>query len=595
MINNELVRAKIELLPSKPGVYIMKNEQGKVIYVGKAKSLIKRVKQYFTRPQEGKVLRMVREIQDFDIIETPSEKEALLLEINLIQKYYPKFNILLKDGKSYPFIALSKKGDPFLKISYKDKDPSFKYFGPFPSSSSCYHTIDLLNKIFPLRKCHNLKKEPCLYYHLGQCLGPCVKKISEEEYEPLVSEIYRFLNGDTSKIKSDIEKKMLEASASLEFEKALEYKNLLIDIENTCNKQSITLQDHIDRDVIGYSERENYFSLCIMTYRRGNLLGKNVFVLESFSDINEEILSSLGQYYINHNKPKELIIAKESLALEIENSLEIKSFAPERGFKKDLLLIALENAKNGLDEHFLTARLEDDSLSLLEELGNKLNIPTPLRIELFDNSHLQGDYPVGAMVVFVNGVKAPSLYRKFNIQESSGKDDLKSMKEVIRRRYSRLKSENKEFPDLIIVDGGENQMHVAEEVLADLEINIPLVGLAKNDKHHTSGLIYHDQIIPIDHKSRLFLMLVRMQDEVHRYAISFHKFKRGKGLTHNLFDDIKGIGKKRKELLMKAYPSLDSLKKASVEELEQLVPLDIAQAIYSYINEGEQNETNTNK
>ena len=255
MINNELVRAKIELLPSKPGVYIMKNEQGKVIYVGKAKSLIKRVKQYFTRPQEGKVLRMVREIQDFDIIETPSEKEALLLEINLIQKYYPKFNILLKDGKSYPFIALSKKGDPFLKISYKDKDPSFKYFGPFPSSSSCYHTIDLLNKIFPLRKCHNLKKEPCLYYHLGQCLGPCVKKISEEEYEPLVAEINRFLNGDTSKIKSDIEKKMLEASSSLEFEKALEYKNLLIDIENTCNKQSITLQDHIDRDVIGYSEK----------------------------------------------------------------------------------------------------------------------------------------------------------------------------------------------------------------------------------------------------------------------------------------------------------------------------------------------------
>ena len=388
---------------------------------------------------------------------------------------------------------------------------------------------------------------------------------------------------------------MLEASSSLEFEKALEYKNLLIDIENTCNKQSITLQDHIDRDVIGYSERENYFSLCIMTYRRGNLLGKNVFVLESFSDINEEILSSLGQYYINHNKPKELIIATESLALEIENSLEIKSFAPERGFKKDLLLIALENAKNGLDEHFLTARLEDDSLSLLEELGNKLNIPTPLRIELFDNSHLQGDYPVGAMVVFVNGVKAPSLYRKFNIQESSGKDDLKSMKEVIRRRYSRLKSENKEFPDLIIVDGGENQMHVAEEVLEDLKINIPLVGLAKNDKHHTSGLIYHDQIIPIDHKSRLFLMLVRMQDEVHRYAISFHKQKRGKGLTHNLFDDIKGIGKKRKELLMKAYPSLDSLKKASVEELEQLVPLDIAQAIYSYINEGEKNETNSNK
>lgn len=593
MINNELVKAKIELLSSKPGVYIMKNGDGKVIYVGKAKSLIKRVKQYFTRPQEGKVLRMVREIQDFDTIETPSEKEALLLEINLIQKYYPKFNILLKDGKSYPFIALSKKGDPFLKISYKDKDPSFKYFGPFPSSSSCYHTIDLLNKIFPLRKCQNLKKEPCLYFHLGQCLGPCIKKISSSEYEPLVNEINHFLNGDTSKIKAEIEKKMLEASSSLQFEKALEYKNLLLDIDNTCNKQNITLQDHIDRDVIGYSERENYFSLCIMTYRRGNLLGKNIFVLETFSDLNEEILSSLGQYYLNHNKPKEIIIATSELAIEAENNLEIKSIAPERGFKKDLLLIALENAKNGLDEHFLTARLEDDSLSLLEELGNKLNIPTPLRIELFDNSHLQGSYPVGAMVVFVNGVKAPSLYRKFNIQESSGKDDLKSMKEVIRRRYSRLKNENKEMPDLIIVDGGENQINVAQEVLNDLEISTPLVGLAKNDKHHTSGLIYKNQVIPIDHKSRLFLMLVRMQDEVHRYAISFHQQKRGKGLTHNLFDEIKGIGKKRKETLMKAYPSLESLKKASVEEIEQLVPHDIALSIYKYVNEGKKDETNT--
>lgn len=581
---NELVKAKIDLLSTKPGVYLMKNEQGVIIYVGKAKSLIKRVKQYFTRPQEGKVLRMVREIYDFDTIETLSEKEALLLEINLIRKYYPKFNILLKDGKSYPYIALKRKGDPFLKIAYKDNDKNFKYFGPYPNSKGVYATIDLLNKIFPLRKCQTLHKEPCLYYHLGNCLAPCINKIKEEDYNVLVNQITTFLNGDVSKIRSEYQKKMNQYSENLEFEKALECKNILIGIDEIANKQNIMFQDHISRDVIGFSSRDGYFSLCIMTYRNGILLGKNLFVNELFEDLNEEITSLVFQYYESHEAPKEIIVSSLELVSSISEVIDKKVICPTRGSKKDMLLISLENAKKGLDEHFLTARLEDNTLSLLEELAKLLSISTPLHIELFDNSHLQGAYPVGAMVVFINGNKTPSMYRKFNIRDSSGKDDLKSMEEVLTRRYSRLILENRKLPDLIIVDGGENQVNVALEVMDNLNLKIPVCGLFKNDKHHTSGLLYNGLVYPLDNKSRLFLMLVRMQDEVHRYAISTHRNKRNKGLTSSFLDDIKGLGKKRMESLLKAYPTIDDLNKASVEELEAIVPLQIAHEIKEHIN-----------
>lgn len=573
---NELVKAKIDLLTTKPGVYLMKNAEGTIIYVGKAKSLIKRVKQYFTRPQEGKVLRMVREINDFDTIETTSEKEALLLELNLIRKYYPKFNILLKDGKSYPYIALKRKKDPFLKIAYHDKDKNFKYFGPYPNSKAVYSTIDLLNKLFPLRKCQTLHKEPCLYYHLGNCLGPCINKISDQEYNDLTSQITSFLNGDVSKIRAEVNKKMAICSENLEFEKALEYKNILYGIDEIKKKQSIMVGDHIDRDVIASSSREGYFSLCIMTYRKGILLGKNLFILELFDDLEEELINAVFQYYTNHNKPKEIIIANKEIASSLTYLLESKVISPSRGSKKDMLLIALENAKKGLDEHFLTARLEDDSLSLLEELGRLLNIKTPFHIELFDNSHLQGSYPIGAMVVFINGNKTPSMYRKFNIRESMGDDDLKSMEEVISRRYSRLILENKEMPDLIIVDGGQNQINVALEVIDNLGLSIPVAGLYKNDHHHTSGLLFDCNMYPIDPKSRLFLMLVRMQDEVHRYAISTHRKKRNKGLTSSFLDSIKGLGKKRLEALLKTFPTKEDLEKATLDELEVIVPKDIA-------------------
>lgn len=581
MINTEIVKRKIELLPDHPGCYLMKNKDGTIIYVGKAKSLVKRVKQYFTRPQEGKVFRMVLEVTDFDTIETDSEKESLLLEINLIQKYYPKYNIMLKDGKMYPYIALKKMGDPYLKIARNDRDKSFSYFGPFPNSGSAYRMIDLLNKIYPLRKCKNIPNRACLYYHLGQCMGPCINDISKSDNKDMISHITKFLNGDASEVKQEITVKMRAAANDLRFEEAQEYKETLDTIEHVLSSQKIMMQDHIDRDIVGYSQRDGYISILFLLYRKGVLLGKNLFVVEKFDDINSELTDYIYQFYLNHPKPKELIISEKSIADILESSLGIKVIVPSRGVKKDLLFMALENAKAGLDEHFMTARLEDDNLKLLEELGNMLNISTPLDIELYDNSHLQGTEAIGAMVKFINGVKVPSMYRKYKIRQENKRDDLASMEEVLTRRLTRLKEENSKMPNLIIVDGGMTQVEIAYNVREKLNVNVNIAGLAKNDKHETDALINGNtgEFIPLNHKSPLFFMLMRMQDEVHRFAISYHRHKREKSFFETIYDDIPGIGKKRRIQLLSAYPTLDSLKSVTLEELKQIIPEESAKLI----------------
>lgn len=581
MINTEIVKRKIELLPDHPGCYLMKNKDGTIIYVGKAKSLVKRVKQYFTRPQEGKVFRMVLEVTDFDTIETDSEKESLLLEINLIQKYYPKYNIMLKDGKMYPYIALKKMGDPYLKIARNDRDKSFSYFGPFPNSGSAYRMIDLLNKIYPLRKCKNIPNRACLYYHLGQCMGPCINDISKSDNKDMISHITKFLNGDASEVKQEITAKMRAAANDLRFEEAQEYKETLDTIEHVLSSQKIMMQDHIDRDIVGYSQRDGYISILFLLYRKGVLLGKNLFVVEKFDDINSELTDYIYQFYINHPKPKELIISEKSIADILESSLGIKVIVPSRGVKKDLLFMALENAKAGLDEHFMTARLEDDNLKLLEELGNMLNISTPLDIELYDNSHLQGTEAIGAMVKFINGVKVPSMYRKYKIRQENKRDDLASMEEVLTRRLTRLKEENSKMPNLIIVDGGMTQVEIAYNVREKLNVNVNIAGLAKNDKHETDALINGNtgEFIPLNHKSPLFFMLMRMQDEVHRFAISYHRHKREKSFFETIYDDIPEIGKKRRIQLLSAYPTLDSLKSVTLEELKQIIPEESAKLI----------------
>lgn len=578
-----ILAQKIALLPDKPGSYQMKDENGTIIYVGKAKSLVKRVKQYFTRPQGGKVFRMVLEIRDFDIIETQSEKEALLLEISLIHKYYPKYNIMLMDDKSYPYIALKKKDDPFLKIARNDKEKGYYYFGPFPNSGQAYKMIDLLNKIYPLRKCKNIPNKPCLYYHMGQCLAPCINKIDEKDYADISQKLKSFLNGDISGVYAEIKNKMKKASENLEFEKAQEYKEILTSISNITSSQKIIFEDHVDRDVVGYSIREGYICVVFLLYRKGVLLGKKQYVEELEDDVDETLENIIIQFYEKQSSlPKELLVPDQQLVSILEETLGFTIFSPQRGKKKDILSIALENAKQMLDQHFQTARIEDDKLALLEELKDKLGLSkTPTDIELYDNSHTAGYDCVGAMVKYINGEKARQLYRKYKIQQPNKQDDLASMREVLTRRFIRLKEENQKMPDLIILDGGYNQCLIGLEVKKECGVDIPLAGLAKNDKHETDTLINADtgEEIKLDRKSPLFFLLMRMQDEVHRFAITYHRGKREKSTFKTIYDDIEKIGKKRKDKLLDIYPTMDSLASVTLDELLQIVPLEAAQDI----------------
>lgn len=571
-----VLKQKISLLPDKPGSYQMKDGNGTIIYVGKAKSLLKRVKQYFTRPQVGKVARMVYEIRDFDIIETNSEKEALLLEISLIHKYYPKYNIMLMDDKMYPYIALKKSGDPYLKITRSDKEKGYYYFGPFPNSSQAYKMIDLLNKIYPLRKCQNIPQKPCLYYHMGQCLAPCINKIPDENYQDMVSGITRFLNGDTSSVVSELKAKMKKYSDSLEFERAADYKKLIDTINGITSSQKIIFQDHVSRDIVSYSIREGYICVVFLLYRKGVLLGKNSYVEELNDDINEFLENIIFQFYEKHkDHPKELILPTEDIVPVLKESLDFDVICPTRGKKRDLVSMALENSKQMLDQHFQTARLDDDVLKLLEELKDKLGLKkTPLDIELYDNSHIQGYDPVGAMVKYINGEKAPSLYRKYKITQPNPQDDLASMREVLTRRFTRLKEENQKLPDLIILDGGYTQCQVGLEVKEEVGVDISLAGLMKNDKHETDSLINADtgELIPLERNSALFFLLMRMQDEIHRFAITYHRGKRAKSVFKTIYDDVDGIGEKRKKRILELYPTIESLQGVSKEELMQIIP-----------------------
>lgn len=572
---NEKIKTDIELLPHLPGVYLMFNIDNKIIYIGKAKDLFKRVSQYFLRPQEGKTLAMVNNVDHFKTIITQSEKEAFLLEENLIHEHYPRYNILLKDGKHYPYIAL-RKNDPHLKIVRNDKDKNYFYFGPFPTSSFAYNIINLLNKLFPTRKCEHIPSSPCLYYHLGQCLGPCINNIDEEDNLKLVENIKAFLEGRDDTVKRKLKDDMLSFSKNEEFEKAQECLETLKAIEHILSKQVVENKDHISRDVFSYTSRDGYLSLALLTLRNGILLGKDVFIVERFGEESEQISELILQYYQNHPLPKEIVINALIDKDSLEDILNVNVVSASKGKLLELVEMAMNNAKQDLDSHFQSARLEDDKLSLLNELAQLLNINTPYRIELFDNSHLQGDASVGAMVVFINAEPVKKMYRKFNIQSNNKRDDYSMMKEVIKRRYLRLKEEKLAYPDLILTDGGLAQVHAALDALKEIEVDIPVYGLFKNDKHSTSGLIDKDgHIYPIENKT-LFFLLVRMQDEVHRFAISFHHQKRNKAFKQSILDNIPGLGEKRKEIIRAHYKSIDELKNASINELSQFVPNEVA-------------------
>ena len=563
----------------------MHDKNDTIIYVGKAKDLFKRVSQYFLRPQAGKVFRMVTEVEYFETIITANEKEALVLEMNLIQKHYPKFNILLKDGSHYPYIALKKKDDPILQIKRNNKDKNYDYFGPYPNSSAAYDMIDLLNKIFPIRKCKTLPKETCLYYHLGQCLAPCINKIDEKVFDDLREEIKSFMRGNNEKQRSEIKAKMLSASENLEFETAAEYKKVLDAIDHINTQQNVEFKDRLDRDIFAFSTRQGYLSLASLNFRKGMLLGRQVFTVEEFDDNEEQVADLILQFYEKYPTPNEIIINNENIKEMLHGLVDCSVVSASKGRLQELVVSAKENADNALDQYFLSARLDDNKLDMLEEIGRTLDIPTPLHIELFDNSHIQGSSPVGAMVAFVNGEPAKKLYRKFLIEHEEARDDILSMKEVMYRHYSRLVNENKKLPDLILVDGGLNQVKAA--VLACVQAgasSIPIFGLFKNDKHQTAGVIGPDERTYTFENKAIFFLLTRMQDEVHRFAITFHKEKRSKAMKSSLLDGVKGLGDKRKEVLYRSYPDIALLKNASLEELEQILPKEIALNLYNKIH-----------
>ena len=585
---SEKLKTLIDNLPHRPGVYQMKDKDDKIIYIGKAKDLYKRVSQYFLRPQTGKVAAMVSHVDHFSTILLSSDKEAFILEQNLIQTYYPRYNILLMDDSHYPYIALKKGKDPYLKIARNSKDRGYFYFGPFPGGSEAKETLRLLNTIYPTRKCRNIPNKPCLYYSLGTCLAPCINKIKEEQLEELYNDIKSFLGGDTSKEKNAIKEKMEKAAEDLNFELAEEYRKTLKAIDYVTSRQNVeTPMGKEDYDIVAFAEREGYRSLCVLTYRKGVLLGKNVHVVPSFGDIPDQILDLMEQYYSTHEAPRVLVSRLPSLTAlseEIEGLKEV--LIPKEGKFVEMVNLSELNARNELDSHFMSARLDDDKLALLEELGDLLHIDTPYRIELFDNSHLQGSNPVAGMVCYINGEKAKKMYRKYHLKEEDAGDDYHSMVEVVTRRYKRLKEENEEFPSLILTDGGLPQVHATLEALSNLEITIPVYGLFKNDRHQTNGLIDKDgNTYPLERNSKLFFFLMRMQDEVHRYAISFHKQRRSASLTASILDGIEGLGDKRKALLREHYLTLDSLLNATEEELNQLLPSEVSARLYAKLHE----------
>ena len=585
------IAALIAALPHNPGVYQMYDEHNVIIYIGKAKDLYKRVSQYFLRPQSGKVAAMVSHVDHFETILVKSDKEAFILEMNLIQTHYPRYNIMLMDDSHYPYIAL-KKGDAYLKIARNTNEKNYYYFGPFPSSQSARTTIDLLNAIYPTRKCKNLGKKPCLYYSMGNCLAPCLGKIEDGEMDALHEKIKAFLRGDMGEVIAKLKEEMEEASENLDFERAKEKKDQLDAIAHIRDSQRVELLgEHRDYDVFAFASREGYLSLALLTYRNGMMLGKKSFVVPSFGEENDQAIDLIEQYYLTRPLPSLICARIEGLEEELHSVYpEVKVVYPKEGRMLDLLMMAGLNAANSLDASFSSARLEDDNAALLDELGSLLHIPTPYRIELFDNSHLQGSDAVGAMVCYINGEKAKKMYRKFKLSEEDAGDDYHSMVEVVSRRYSRLKEEGSSFPDLILTDGGLAQVHASLEGLTKAGVEIPVFGLYKNDRHQTEGLIDKDgNTYPLQRDTPLFFLLMRMQDEVHRYAISFHQQKRSKSMFRSLFEGIPGIGAKREETLRRLYPSNEALVRASVEELSQVLPLPAAEALYARLHEGSEN------
>ncbi|MGU9550721.1 excinuclease ABC subunit UvrC [Enterococcus faecalis] len=589
---NERIKNKLALLPDQPGCYLMKDKNGTIIYVGKAKILKNRVRSYFRGSHDTKTERLVSEIDDFEYIVTESNIEALLLEINLIHKNNPKYNIMLKDDKTYPFIKITNEKYPRLMITRKVLKDKALYFGPYPDVNAANETKKLLDRLFPLRKCNPPQKTPCLYYHLGQCLCPYAFDVDPQVYKDMVEEIKGFLSGGHTEIQDRLQEKMAYAAAHMEFEKAAEFRDQIKAIETVMTRQKMTNVDLIDRDVFGYAVDKGWMCVQVFFVRQGKLIERDVSIFPFYDDASEAFLTFIGQFYQEneHFVPKEVLIPDDIDKESVEALLATKVLQPQRGEKKKLVKLASKNAAVALNEKFdLIVRKQERTIGAVEKLGNAMNIPAPIRIEAFDNSNIMGTNPVSAMVVFIDGRPAKNEYRKYKIKTVQGPDDYASMREVIYRRYSRVLKEGLPFPDLILIDGGKGQVDVAKDVLANqLGVDIPVAGLAKNDKHKTSELLFGPnlEVVPLERNSQEFFLLQRIQDEVHRFAITFHRQLRSKNSFASKLDNIEGLGPKRKKNLLKEFKSLKNITAASVEELRKAgLPETVAKNVYRHLHQ----------
>ncbi|MFB8718742.1 excinuclease ABC subunit UvrC [Enterococcus faecalis] len=589
---NERIKNKLALLPDQPGCYLMKDKNGTIIYVGKAKILKNRVRSYFRGSHDTKTERLVSEIDDFEYIVTESNIETLLLEINLIHKNNPKYNIMLKDDKTYPFIKITNEKYPRLMITRKVLKDKALYFGPYPDVNAANETKKLLDRLFPLRKCNPSQKTPCLYYHLGQCLCPYAFDVDPQVYKDMVEEIKGFLSGGHTEIQDRLQEKMAYAAAHMEFEKAAEFRDQIKAIETVMTRQKMTNVDLIDRDVFGYAVDKGWMCVQVFFVRQGKLIERDVSIFPFYDDASEAFLTFIGQFYQEneHFVPKEVLIPDDIDKESVEALLATKVLQPQRGEKKKLVKLASKNAAVALNEKFdLIVRKQERTIGAVEKLGNAMNIPAPIRIEAFDNSNIMGTNPVSAMVVFIDGRPAKNEYRKYKIKTVQGPDDYASMREVIYRRYSRVLKEGLPFPDLILIDGGKGQVDVAKDVLANqLGVDIPVAGLAKNDKHKTSELLFGPnlEVVPLERNSQEFFLLQRIQDEVHRFAITFHRQLRSKNSFASKLDNIEGLGPKRKKNLLKEFKSLKNITAASVEELRKAgLPETVAKNVYRHLHQ----------
>lgn len=583
---NDLIKHKLELLPDSPGCYIHKDKNGTIIYVGKAKNLKNRVRSYFHGSHNTKTELLVSEIEDFEYIVTGSNTEALLLEINLIQENMPKYNIKLKDDKSYPFIKITNELYPRLLITRQIKKDGGLYFGPYPDSGAATEIKRLLDRLFPFKKCTNPANKVCFYYHLGQCHAHTVCHTDKAYWEELKEDVKNFLNGKDDKIVNELRQKMTRASELMEFERAAEYRDLIEAVGLLRTKQRVMNQDMQDRDIFGYYVDKGWMCVQVFFVRQGKLIQRDVNMFPYYNEEEEDFLTFIGQFYQDkrHFIPKEIFIPKnidEELVKALVNTKIIK---PQRGEKKQLVNLAIKNARVSLQQKFdLVEKDLKKTHGAIENIGNLLNIPKPVRIEAFDNSNIQGTSPVAAMVVFVDGKPSKKDYRKFKIKTVVGPDDYASMREVIYRRYSRVLKDGLTPPDLIIIDGGQGQVNVAREVIEDkLGLDIPIAGLQKNDKHQTHELLFGNplKVVPLPRQSEEFFLFQRIQDEVHRFAITFHRQLRGKNSFSSKLDGISGLGPKRKQLLMKHFRSLPNIQKANIDDIVNCgIPRAVAQEV----------------